>query len=175
MKTRALTLGDLQVYSNDIFNCYKDNPMILDAQSPYSLDTPLAVQEFLAGYIEVDDSMIKGVFDDREEFLYAIVIFDNMRITPDGNTCEVHIASSKSVWGRMLINIYKGMIRESIFDNMYCMIPANCVLAIRVARQVGFNKTGYIPRALPYKNSKGLIKMYDLHIYSLEKGDLYYV
>ena len=48
MKTRALTLGDLQVYSNDIFNCYKDNPMILDAQRPYSLDTHLAVQEFLA-------------------------------------------------------------------------------------------------------------------------------
>lgn len=172
MKTRALTLSDLQIYANDIFTCYKDNPMILDAQSPYSLDTPLSVQEFLAGYIEVDDSMIKGIFDNKEEFLYGIVIFDNMRITPDASTCEIHIASSKSVWGRMLINIYRDMIRECLFNNLYCMIPENCVLAIRVARQVGFRKTGYIPKALPYKNRNNEIKMYDLHIYSLEKDKL---
>lgn len=169
MKTRKLSLVDLQIYMLDIYQCYKDNPMILDVQSPYSLATPLEVVEFLAGFIEVDDSMIKGIFDDKEEYLYGIVIFDNMRITPNCSTCEIHIATAKPIWGKILTDTYKQMIEETVFDNLYCMIPANCVLAIRVAKAVGFKKTGYIPKALPYINSKKELRMYDLHIYSLQR------
>lgn len=172
MRTRALTLLDLQTYIIDIYQCYKDNPQILDAQSPYFIDTPQQVQELLIPYIEVNDSMIRGIFDDKEQYLYGIVLFDIMRVTPDGSSCEIHIATAKPIWGKILIDTYKQMLNEVIFDSMYCMIPANCVLAIRIAKAIGFKKTGYIPKAIPYVNSKKQIKMYDLQIYSLQKGKL---
>lgn len=127
MKTRALTLLDLQTYMIDIYQCYKDNPQIIDAQSPYSIATPQQVQELLIPYIEVNDSMIKGIFDDKEQYLFGIVMFDVMRITPDGSSCEIHIATAKPIWGKMLIDTYKQMLDELIFDNLYCSIPANCV------------------------------------------------
>ncbi len=169
MKTRALTLQDLQTYIIDIYQCYKDNPQIMDLQTPCPVDTPQQVQDFLIPYIEVDDSMVEGIFDDKEQYLYGIVIFDNMRITPECSTCEVHIATAKPIWGKMLMDAYREMLHKLIFDNFYCMIPSNCVLAIRLAKAVGFKKTGYIPKALPYINSKNQLKMYDLQIYSLQR------
>ena len=86
------------------------------------------------------------------------------------SSAEVHIATSKAIWGKMVLGIYKEILEYSIFSNLYCMIPQNCVLAIGMAKRMGFKKTGYIPKALPYRNRKNELRLYDLQIFSMEKN-----
>lgn len=56
-----------------------------------------------------------------------------------------------------------------MFNVLYCEIPSIAVNAIRMAKAMGFKKTGYIPTALPYVNSKGEEKLYDIQILTMEK------
>lgn len=168
MKHRQITTEDLHRYVEDIISCYKDNPMIFDCQCPYSMSTPLGVEAFLGSYVDSRDSSVIGIFDDKEEYLYGIIIFDNIR-TAQTTSAEVHIATAKALWGKMILDIYKDIIKYSIFDNLYCMIPQNCVLAIGMVKRLGFKKTGYIPKALPYRNRNNELILYDIQVYSLER------
>lgn len=169
MKHRLIEQKDLELYIDDIISCYKDNTMIFDLQCPYSMSTYQGVKTFLGSFIDSKDSIVLGIFDEREEYLYGVVIFDNIRMAQT-STAEVHIATSKAIWGKMVLDIYKEILEYSLFSNLYCMIPQNCVLAIGMAKRMGFKKTGYIPKALPYKNRKGEVYLYDIQIFSMEKN-----
>lgn len=169
MKYRPIEQKDLELYIDDIISCYKDNPMIFDLQCPYSMSTYLGVKTFLGSFVDSRDSIVLGIFDEREEYLYGVVIFDNIRMA-QASTAEVHIATSKTIWGKIVLDIYKEILEYSLFSNLYCMIPQNCVLAIGMAKRMGFKKTGYIPKALPYKNRKGEVYLYDIQIFSMEKN-----
>ena len=169
MKHRPLEQKDLELYTDDIISCYKDNPTIFDVQCPYSMGTPQGVKTFLGSFVDSKDSIVLGIFDDREDYLYGVVIFDNIRMAQT-SSADVHIATSKAIWGRMVLGIYKEILEYSIFSNLYCMIPQNCVLAIGMAKRMGFKKTGYIPKALPYRNRKNELRLYDLQIFSMEKN-----
>lgn len=169
MKYRPIEQKDLELYIDDIISCYKDNPMVFDLQCPYSMSTYQGVKTFLGSFIDSKDSIVLGIFDKREEYLYGVVIFDNIRMAQI-STAEVHIATSKAIWGKMVLDIYKEILEYSLFSNLYCMIPQNCVLAIGMAKRMGFKKTGYIPKALPYKNKKGEVYLYDIQIFSMEKN-----
>lgn len=158
---------ELELYLDDIVECYKDNPQILDSQSPYCLTNKEGAMVFLSSYVNSKDSMVIGIVDDREEFLYGLILFDNIRMA-DKKSAECHIVASKQVWGKIILDIYKDALNSSVFDVLYCMIPANCVLAIRIAKQLGFKKTGYIPKVIPYINVKGIERLYDLQVYSRE-------
>lgn len=170
MKYRPIKLEDLELYTGDIVSCYKDNPMIFDLQCPYSMDTSQGVKTFLGSFINSKDSIVLGIFDNREYYLYGIVIFDNIRIAQTGSA-EVHIATNRAIWGKIVLSIYKEILEYSLFSNLYCMIPQNCVLAIGMAKRIGFKKTGYIPKAVPYENKKGDVKLYDIQIFSMEKNN----
>ena len=143
--------------------------MIFDLQCPYSMSTYQGVKTFLGSFVDSKDSIVLGIFDEREEYLYGIVIFDNIRMAQT-STAEVHIATSKAIWGKIVLDMYKEILEYSLFSNLYCMIPQNCVLAIGMAKRMGFKKTGYIPKALPYKNRKGEVYLYDIQIFSMEKN-----
>lgn len=170
MKYRPIEQKDLELYIDDIISCYKDNPMIFDLQCPYSMSTYQGAETFLGSFVDSKDSIVLGIFDEREEYLYGIVIFDNIRMTQT-STAEVHIATSKAIWGKIVLDMYKEILEYSLFSSLYCMIPQNCVLAIGMAKRMGFKKTGYIPKALPYKNKKGEVHLYDIQIFSMEKID----
>lgn len=168
MKHRILTNSDLEKYLDDIIECYKDNPQILDSQNPYCLSNRDGARLFVGSFINAEDSLVMGVFDNKEDNLYGVVIFDRIRMA-DKRSAEVHIASSRQVWGRIIFDIYKDILNTCIFDVLYCQIPQNCVLAIGLVKRLGFKKTGYIPKAIPYVNIKGIERLYDLQIYSIEK------
>ena len=79
-----------------------------------------------------------------------------------------------------LVDYLAGFISEQdsmvvgIFDNnkRYCygyIIYDNIRCADKMVAKLGFKKTGYIPCALPYKNSKGETKLYDINIFVYEK------
>lgn len=168
LKYRHLRDIDLIKYAKDLARCYADNHLILDEQACINLDTIERVQDFLLGFIESKDSMVVGIFDSREQILFGIVIFDNMRIA-DSSCAEVHIAVSKELWGKLTRNIFTQMLRECGFDVLYCQIPKIAVRAISMCKCLGFKKTGYIPKALPYTNSKGETKMYDINFYVYQR------
>lgn len=167
MKHRVLTLNDCAKYNEDIFQCFKDNPQILDEEEENYFETLEKVHNYVSELVFWHTSMVVGIFDDEEEFLYGIVIFDQMRFSKDGNSAQLHIATSKDIWGKDFLDIYHEMINESHFDVMYCMIPAKCRATIGFVKTLGFKKTGYIPKAIPYKDRNGKIKMYDELIYTL--------
>lgn len=164
MHYRSLTKEDLYKYGDDVLKCYQDNKLILDSQNPLFIDSTQAACSFINGYIEGKDSMVLGIFDEAEFFLYGLVIFDNMR-TVDKMVAEVHIAISKEIWGRKVKNLFDEMLENSLFDILYCTIPQIAVNAIAMVRRMKFKKTGYIPCALPYINSKGEERLYDLNIF----------
>ena len=109
-----------------------------------------------------------NIFDDEEEFLYGLVIFDNIRMANKASA-QVHIVNDKSIFGKKVRDIYKHIIETCGFDILYAEIPSIAVHAIGMCKRLGFKKTGYIPEALPYVNSKGIEQMYDIQIWSLIK------
>ena len=161
MKHRVLRQNDCAQYSDDLFQCFKDNPQILDEESIDYFESLEKSVNYVEDLIGSPDSMVVGIFDDDEEFLYGIVIFDQMRFSKDGNSAQLHIAISKDIWGKDFLDVYREMIHNSRFDVMYCMIPAKCRATIGFVKTLGFKKTGYIPKAIPYKDRNGKIKMYD--------------
>ena len=163
MKYRQLTLDDCNKYSQDIIKCYEDCHLIFDSQNP--IKTNISKPYFVGGFVIADDSLVLGIFDDKEQFLYGVVIFDNIRFA-NKSCAEVHIVTSKEIWGRKIRDIYTQILQGCIFDTLYCQVPSIAVNVIAICKRLGFKKTGYIPDALPYVNSKGEEKMYDLQIYS---------
>lgn len=168
MHYRSLKRDDVFEYGNDILKCYEDNKLILDSQNPLVIDDVRSAMEFLLGYVDGKDSMVIGIFDEAELFLYGLVIFDNMR-SVDKMVAEVHIAIAKEIWGRKVKRLFDEMLESTLFDVLYCTIPQIAVNAIAMTKRMGFKKTGYIPCALPYINSKGEEKLYDLNIFCYRK------
>ena len=92
MKHRVLRQNDCAQYSDDLFQCFKDNPQILDEESIDYFESLEKSVNYVEDLIGSPDSMVVGIFDDDEEFLYGIVIFDQMRFSKDGNSAQLHIA-----------------------------------------------------------------------------------
>lgn len=168
MKYRILKVEDTAKYSKDLLDCYTTNHLVLDNQSPINLSTEELVKEFVDGFITANDSYVLGIYDDNEKYLYGIVIFDNIRIGKK-SCAQVHIVNSKDIFGLKVRNIYRDIIKGCPIDTLYVEIPTIAVHAISICKKLGFKKTGYIPNALPYTNSLGEEKMYDLQIYCLER------
>ena len=168
MHYRTLKRHDVFEHDEDILKCYQDNKLILDSQNPLYIDSIPSAIEFLLGYVEGEDSMVVGIFDDCEIYLYGLVIFDNMRCV-DKFVSEVHIAITKEIWGKKVKEILDDMLEHCLFDVIYCTIPQIAVHAIAMVKRMRFKKTGYIPCALPYVNSKGEEKLYDLNIFCYRK------
>lgn len=159
MRHRKLTIEDLYRYGQDALKCYESNSLVLDSQSPLKIDL-----KFLADYTVADDSMVVGLFDDSEKYLYGLIIFDNIRFAGEDSCAEVHIVNDRAIWGRKVRDTYNDVLNHCIFTTLYCMIPSIAVAPIALCKRLGFKKTGYIPKALPYINSKGAERMYDLQI-----------
>lgn len=168
MKYRPLTKSDIINYSKDLLKCYNDNKLIFDCQNPILITYERDIIEFLLPYVEGCDSYIIGIFDDNEKFLYGVVIFDNVRCV-DLMVAEIHIAISKEIWGRIIKDLFDTMIKNCLPDILYCQIPQIATHAIGMVRRMGFKKTGYIPKALPYKNAQGITNLYDLNIFVYQK------
>lgn len=169
MKTKYLSLEDLEMYRNDIEECYHDNPQIFDLQCSINPKNFEEVMDMLRSFVVSEDSMIEGVFDSEMDYLFGLIIFDSIRLTDDGNSAEVHICICKDMWGKVFYPVYERMIKDNLFDTLYAMIPSCCRGAITLCKKLGFKKTGYVPKSLPYTNLKGEIKMYDTFIFSLQK------
>lgn len=169
LKYRQLEINDLFKYAEDLEKCYADNHLILDDQTCINLTTKEDICNFLYSFIMANDSMIVGIFDNQEHILFGIVIFDNIRIA-DTSCAEVHIAVAKELWGKLTRNVFTQMLNSSMFDILYCQIPQIAVRAIAMCKHLGFKKTGYIPKALPYTNCNGESKMYDINFYTFQKG-----
>lgn len=169
MLYRVLDHGDVYTYRNDIFKCYQDCKLILDNQSIINIDCAQDAENFIHGFVEAKDSTVFGILNDTEEFLYGLVIFDNIRFS-NKSCAQVHIVNDKAIWGKKVKDIYKDIINSSIFNTLYCEIPSIAVHAIAMCKRMGFKKTGYIPDALPYTNADGEEKMYDLQIYSWRRN-----
>lgn len=169
LKYRILDKEDILNKRSDLFRCYEDNKLILDCQSTISVDNKNKLANFIIPFAEAEDSMVVGIMDNKEQFLFGIVIFDNIRIA-DTSCAEVHIAISKEIWGKLCRNVFTEMLRYCSIDILYCQIPKIAVRAIGMCKKLGFKKTGYIPKALPYTNSKGECKMYDINFYTYQRG-----
>ena len=169
MKSRILHDIDVDRYIDDLCSMYKTNRLILDSQSPLDLSNRDNIANFILPYITSSDSMVTGIFDDDEQYLYGIIIFDNIRYDDQNSCAQVHIVNDKSIFGKKVGNIYQDIMNTVPFTTLYCEIPAIAVHAIGVCKRAGFKKTGYIPLALPYKNIKGEEKLYDLQIFTWRK------
>lgn len=166
-KYRTLSIDDIEMFREDIESCYNSNKLIFDEQSIIK-DIPKS--ELLRKYVEADDSLVMGIFTQDEEFLYGIVIYDKIRQVGDDCVAEVHIATDKAVWGYIL-DVYKELLSLPLFTRYYCMIPSIAVHAIRICKQLGFKKTGYIPKIAPYTNSRGELKLYDEFVFHLDNKE----
>lgn len=168
MKYRGLTTIDIYKYLDDIVECYDSCSLIFDYQNSLRNMTTEGMARFLSNFVEADDSVVVGIFDDNEMFLFGLIIFDNIRFLDKG-AAQVHIVNSRDVWGKPILKVYNEIIESCMFDTLYCEIPAIAVGALGMVKRMGFKKTGYIPNALPYKNCKGESKMYDIQIWTWQK------
>lgn len=166
MQTRYLIGIDLIQYRSDILQCVKDNPQICDYESFLNINDDEAILSEISSYIQSYDSCIEGIFDDDYDFLYGFVIYDKIRLTDDGNSAEIHICSCKHIWGKDFYKIYKNILKYSMFDVLYANMPACCRGAITLCKKLGFKKTGYVPKTIPYTTTKGEVKMFDELIYT---------
>ena len=169
MKQRILYDIDIHRFIDDIKRCYDCNRLIFDMDTPLHLDDEELLEAFLVPFTQSEDSYILGILDDNEKYLYGLVIFDNCRTDGSCTTAQVHIVTDKAVWGKTIASIYREILDNGLIDIMYCEIPQIAVNAIGMCRRLGFKKTGYIPKALPYLNSKGEKKLYDLNIFVYER------
>lgn len=168
MKHRKLYDIDCERYKDDIFSCYKTNHLIFDSQNIIHIDSPEIAAKFIESYITADDSCVIGIFDDKEQYLYGLIILDNIRFA-NKSSAQVHIVNDKSIFGKKVRNIYEEIINELYIDTIYAEIPLIAVHPIRICKSLGFKKTGYIPEVLPYINSKGEERMYDIQILTWRK------
>lgn len=167
MKHRILTQQDLTTYNSDILKCYHDNKLIFDDCTPEFIKRD--VVGFLGNFIEAEDSYVVGIFSDNDAYLLGIVIYDNNRCLGSEFSAQVHIAFSKGMWGRVSRDVCTSLIQTGLPTMLYCEVPVIAVRVIGLLKALGFKKTGYIPKALPYTNSKGEKKMYDLNIFVKER------
>ncbi len=170
MKTRYLTLNDLENFMDDIVKACRDNPQITDYQGYLKLDNEVEIIQACINYIEAKDSLVEGIFDNKEEYLFGFIVYDNIRLTDDGNSAELHLCTSKDIWGTDFITIYKGILSYTLFDVLYALVPAKCRTTIAFMKKLGFKKTGYIPKSIPYVTAKNEVKMFDQLIYVWEKN-----
>lgn len=170
MKYRPLLKDDCVKYSADLIKCYKDNSLVFDSQNVLKFKNEWQVADFVYGFVDADDAMVLGIFDDRELNLYGIVIFDNIRTIPNDSVAQVHIVTSREIWGRRIKDIYSDILKHTLFTRLYCEIPQIAHNAIAMCKRLGFKKTGFIPKVLPYINSHGKEKMYDLNIFVWSKN-----
>lgn len=170
MKYLQLTSTDIDLYRDDIFSCYNSNKFIFDSQN-YLLDSDMeGLTEFLKNFITAPDSMVVGLFDNDNNFLYGIVIFDSIRFgTGNLLTAEVHIAVDRKAFGKLTLNLLKQLRDECGFTTLFCHIPDIANRAIGLCKRLGFKKTGYIPNCLPYINLKGEEKLHDVQIWVYNK------
>lgn len=162
MKYRQLQWEDIKKYREDIEKIYRDCHLIFDSQNSIPNRMPMWV--YINNFVDSPDSMVLGIFDSDEMFLYGLVIFDNIRFA-NKSCAEVHIVTDRAIWGRKVKDVYNQILQGCIFDTLYCQVPSIAVNVIALCKRLGFKKTGYIPDALPYVNSKGEEKMYDLQTY----------
>ena len=153
---------DLDIYREDIFKCYQDNPLILDSQNILDLSTPDLLKDFLSKYIGNRDSFIFGIFNNDN--IVGIVIFDNIRMTEYSSSSEVHLALSRKLRGKKGFNILEQIRDNCNIDVIYCTIPEIAINAINMCKKLGFKKTGFIPSNMPYINAQHIEKMYDSFI-----------
>lgn len=171
MKTRFLKEEDFYKYEEDIVDCYMDNLQIMDSQSCLDITNRDILSDYVLGLISSKESSIEGIFNDKEEYLYGMIVYDGMRFSNDGNAAQLHLAVCKDLWGKVIFNMCNQILERTYFDTLYCMIPSYCRPTIALVKKLGFKKTGYIPKALPYKNIKGEEKMYDELIYTWSKSN----
>ena len=170
MQADILHAGDLFYFRKDLFRAFTDNHFIEDEQAPNSIMCEQDLVDYLANFVNEQDSMIVGIFDNNKKYCYGYILYDNIRYA-DKMVAEVHIAIAKEIWGKTISSLFKKILDESLFDVLYCQIPQIAVRAISMCKRLGFKKTGYIPCALPYKNSKGKTELYDLNIFVYKKAD----
>lgn len=170
MKYRVLSLIDCEYYKNDILSCYTDNRFVFDDQNCITLSNADECKSFIEAYVQAPDSYVLGVFDDLEEYLYGLIIFDNVRVVGKDSIAQVHIVTNRAIWGKRIKDIYEQVLEYGLVETLYCEIPQIAVGAIAMCKRLGFRKTGYIPKALPYTNINGERKMYDLNIFVWERG-----
>lgn len=167
---KTLHIDDLKKYEEDIAICFADNLQITDSQCPLNLSNYDDRMDYLTGLINSPESMVISILDEENEYLYGLVIFDGIRVTNDGNAAQLHVAIGKELWGKPILHIFRDMLDNFVmFNTLYCMLPAYCRPVISLVKKLGFKKTGYIPKALPYINIKGEEKMYDELIYTYVK------
>lgn len=169
MKYRPLEVEDCYRYAIDISKCYRDNKLIFDCQSTVKFRNVTDCIEFIKGYAEAADSMVLGIFDEDEVYLYGVVIFDNIRIAAGESIAQVHIVTAREIWGKRIKDIYTDILKNTLFSRLYCEIPQIAHNAIAMCKRLKFKKTGFIPKALPYVNANGEERMYDLNIFVWEK------
>lgn len=167
MKHRILTEQDLKDYYFDILKCYNDNKLIFDDCVPNFIKEDIV--GFLGGFIDAEDSYVVGIFSDNDAYLLGIVIYDNNRCLGSDFSAQVHIAFSKAMWGRVSKDVCISLMQTGLPTMLYCEVPVIAVRVIGLLKALGFKKTGYIPKALPYTNSKGEKKMYDVNIFCWER------
>lgn len=173
MKYRNLIKEDVKRYLDDIVSCYNSNKFILDSQSPLDFLNPENLYNFILGFIEAEDSMVTGLFDDKEQFLYGLVIFDSIRFGQDCKAAaEVHIAVDRTAFGKLTFELLKEMQRDCVFTTLFCHIPDIANRAIRLVKALDFKKTGYIPSCLPYTNLKGVEDLHDVQIWTYNKPNI---
>lgn len=162
-------LHELDTYGDDILECCRNNPQIFDYQHPINKNNPDEILDSIGWYIKDAHSMVHGIFSDDREFLFGFIIYENIKMTDDGNSAQLHLCSSKGIWGKDFLILYKSILRTSIFNSLYAIMPSCCRGAITLCKNLGFKKTGYIPKSTPYVNTKGKVKMFDQFIYSYTK------
>lgn len=169
MKQRILSTKDLFNHIQEILKCYECNKLVFDMDTPLHLNDEEKLLNFLIPFAQGEDSYILGILDDNEKYLYGIVIFDNIRTDGETTTAQVHIVADKIIWGKTVKDVYQEILDCGLIDNIYCEIPQIAVRAISMCKRLGFKKTGYIPKALPYTNAKGEKKLYDINIFVYER------
>lgn len=170
MKFKILTLEDIDYYIHDIQKCYKSNRLIFDSQNYFAdVNNINRLKSFVRSYVANNDNLVYGIVSDNEAFLYGLIYLASIRFSSNINSAEVHIVTDKLIWGNTIFGLYKQLIDIIPFNILYCQIPSIAVNAIRMCKRMGFKKTGYIPKALPYTNSRGIENMYDIQIWSLDR------
>lgn len=170
MKFKELTIGDVVEFAPDILKCYNDCSLIFDSQNPIKLYDTTDVIDFLSNFVLGKDSEVIGIISDSEEFLYGVIIFDNIRFA-NKSCAQCHIINDKAIWGRKVKGLYEKILGDYKLDTIYCEIPSCAPHVIAMCKRLGFKKTGYIPEALPYRNLQGIAKMYDILIYTYQRKD----
>lgn len=166
MKVDLLLECDLDKYREDILKCCRDNPQIFDIQCELDPENDDDIIDTIRFYINNDHCMVQAILSNDREYLFGIVFYEDIRMSNDGCAAQIHFITDKGIWGSDFHILYPPILRKNPFDIIYGIIPANCRGIIALCKKLGFKKTGYIPKSIPYKNVKGEVKMFDQLIYT---------